>query len=84
MSEGALDDEHRLGFLRHRGRLRSGSDGAAVGAPSGSGGGFFGDGDRAAGVFGVLTTGFSILIGSVIAVMAALLHGRAAAAPPWA
>jgi hypothetical protein len=36
-------------------------------------GGFFGDGDRAAGVFGVLATGFSILIGSVIAVMAALL-----------
>src|SRR3954452_5577320 len=36
-------------------------------------GGFFGDGDRAAGEFGVLATGFSILIGSVIAVMAALL-----------
>jgi hypothetical protein len=36
-------------------------------------GGFFGDGDRAAGVFGVLATGFSILIGSVIAIMAALL-----------
>jgi hypothetical protein len=40
MSEGALDDEHRLGSLR---------------------------------VFGVLATGFSILIGSVIAVMAARL-----------
>src|SRR4051812_14898029 len=54
------------GFLRHRGRLRSGSDGAAVGAPSGAGGGFFGDGDRAAGVFGVLATGFSILLGFIV------------------
>src|SRR3954454_196186 len=29
-------------------------------------GGFFGDGDRAAGVFGVLATGFSILLGFIV------------------
>ena len=29
-------------------------------------GGFFADGDRAAGVFGVLATGFSVLLGFIV------------------
>src|SRR6476619_8630551 len=33
------------------------------GAPEGS---YFSDGDRAAGVFGVITTGFSVLLGFII------------------
>ena len=36
---------------------------ARRGAPDG---GYFNDGDRAAGVFGVLATGFSILLGLII------------------
>ena len=42
-------------------------------------GGYFEDGDRAAGVFGVLATGFSVLLGFIIflAFRASTSHGRA-------
>ena len=35
-------------------------------SPPGAGGGLFADGDRAAGVFGVLATGFSVLFGFIV------------------
>ena len=45
---------------RHRG------DRDAHGTSAGARGGYFDDGDRAAGVFGVMATGFSVLLGFLI------------------
>ena len=41
-------------------------DGPDARAQTGPEGGFFEDGDRAAGVFGVLATGFSVLLGFIV------------------
>jgi hypothetical protein len=45
---------------------RTGDHRAAAGAPRAPDGSYFHDGDRAAGVFGVLATGFAVLLGLVV------------------
>ena len=47
-------------------RDRGGGRGAAARARRAPEGGYFEDGDRAAGVFGVLATGFSVLLGFIV------------------
>ena len=59
-------DERRLGGPDHRRRDRRRGRGDAARAPRAPEGGYFADGDRAAGVFGVLATGFSVLLGFVV------------------
>ena len=51
---------------RRRGRHCSCDHGDAARAPKGPAGSYFEDGDRAAGVFGVLATGFAVLLGFVV------------------
>jgi hypothetical protein len=64
---GAWNGEYRARDPHRGGGNRPGDRGDALGArrtaPEGN---YFNDGDRAAGVFGVLATGFAVLLGFVV------------------
>ena len=64
---GGSTDEHRLGRPDHRGGDGGGRRRhAGRASPAHPKGGYFTDSDRAAGIFGVLATGFSVLLGFLI------------------